>query len=135
MLRRTFLALSIAFTSTAAFAGGETLNYAPGTIAEALAGGKTVFVDYATDWCSTCARQERVINALRQSDPAYENMVFVRVNWDDYGNHSVATSRNIPRRSTLILLKGDEELGRIVAGTSEADIKALMDKGVAAAAS
>lgn len=38
--------------------------------------------------------------------------------------------RSIPRRSTLIVLRGDEELGRIVAGTSEAQIKGLMDKGL-----
>ena len=38
--------------------------------------------------------------------------------------------RKIPRRSTLLLLKGDKELDRIVAETSEARIKSLLDKGV-----
>jgi thioredoxin 1 len=33
----------------------------------------------------------------------------------------------------LLVLRGDRELGRIVAGTSEADIKALLDKGLSAA--
>lgn len=131
MIRRTFLAAAMAFTALPALADGE--DYTPGLIQKALAEGKTVFVDYAADWCSTCARQARVIKSLRASDPAYDaNLVFVRVDWDDYGKHAVTTSRGIPRRSTLILLKGDKELGRIVAGTSEADIKALMDKGLAA---
>lgn len=62
-------------------------------------------------------------------------MIFVRVDWDKYGQDDVAVFRNIPRRSTLIVLKGEDELGRIVAGTSESDIKALMDKGLAAAES
>lgn len=103
-------------------------------IAAALSQGKTVFVDFTTDWCSTCAAQKRVIDALRVENPAYDaNVVFVRVDYDAYGKAPVATDRNIPRRSTLIVLKGDEELGRIVAGTAKGDIKALMDTALAAA--
>lgn len=132
MNRRTFLtAAAVALAVSPAFAGED---YTPGAIKSALAEGKTVFVDYATDWCSTCARQERVIAKLRSENPAYDaTMVFIRVDWDKFGSHDVATSRNIPRRSTLLVLKGDQELGRIVAGTSESDIKALMDRGLAAA--
>ncbi len=90
-----------------------------------------MFVDYAADWCSTCKRQERVINALRTENPAYNTaMTFVRVDWDTYQRDEVRTSRNIPRRSTLLLLKGKTELGRIVAGTNVEDIKALMDKAL-----
>lgn len=39
----------------------------------------------------------------------------------------------MPRRSTLVVLKGDQELGRIVAITSTDKIKALMDTALAAA--
>lgn len=134
MNRRSFLAataMGLALPHIA-LAGGGVVDYKPGLIQQALAEGKTVFVDYAADWCGTCARQERVINALRAANPAYDQaMVFVRVDWDKFGRHDVTTSRNIPRRSTLLVLKGNQELGRIVAGTSEADIKALMDKGLA----
>ncbi len=138
MNRRTFItaASAAALIAPAAWAGSKTIDYTPGLVDAALKEGKTVFIDYAADWCSTCHRQERVINALREANPAYdEAMIFVRVDWDKYGQDDVAVFRNIPRRSTLIVLKGEEELGRIVAGTSEADIKALMDKGLAAAQS
>ena len=57
-------------------------------------------------------------------------LTFVAVDWDGYRDHDVTTSRNIPRRSTLLVLKGDQELGRIVAGTSTKEIKALLDKGL-----
>jgi len=138
MNRRTFIAATsaAALIAPAAFAGAKTIDYTPGLVDKALEEGKTVFIDYAADWCSTCARQERVINALRKANPAYDDaMMFVRVDWDKYGKEDISVFRNIPRRSTLIVLKGEDELGRIVAGTSEADIKALMDKGLAAAES
>ena len=71
------------------------------------------------------------ITKLRNENSAYdENIVFIRVDWDTYSNHEISVMNNIPRRSTLVLLRGDEELGRIVAGTSEAKIKSLMDLGL-----
>ena len=109
-------------------------DYSPGVIETALEEGKTVFVDFSATWCSTCKRQERVITALRAKAPAYDAaMEFVKVEWDTYKSQEEAVFRSIPRRSTLIVLKGDDELGRLVAGTSEKQIKALMDKGLEAA--
>lgn len=133
MNRRQFLITSAAaaLVPAAAMAGKNFIDYTPGVIDAALAEGKTVFVDYSATWCGTCKRQERVIESLRGANPAYdEAMMFVRVDWDDYGKHEVSVFRNIPRRSTLIVLRGDDELGRVVAGTSESDIKALMDTGL-----
>lgn len=132
MKRRSFIAGAVAATLTPviARAAGFT-NYVPGAVEKALAEGKTVLVDYSAAWCSTCKRQERVINALRATDPKYDaSLTFIKVDWDDYKNHEVTVFRNIPRRSTLIVLRGEDELGRVVAGTSEAQIKALMDKGL-----
>ena len=121
---------AVAVTPVMALAEGF-VDYTPGVIDAALAKGETVFVDYSAAWCGTCKRQERVINALRASDPTYDSaMTFVTVDWDTYKNEDVTLFREIPRRSTLIVLRGDSELGRVVAGTSEAQIKELMDKGL-----
>ena len=107
------------------------MMFTPGMIKEDLAAGRTVLVDYKAKWCGTCASQTRVMAKLRAANPEYDkNIFFIDVDWDDYKNHEVTTSRNVPRRSTLILLKGDKELGRIVAGTSEKEIKALLDKAL-----
>jgi thiol-disulfide isomerase/thioredoxin len=139
MNRRDFLisacAASLALTGAAHAAGGQFIAFDDSDpIAAALSQGKTVFVDYTTDWCSTCASQKRTIDALRAENPDYDaNIVFVRVDYDIYGNAPVTTGRNIPRRSTLIVLKGDQELGRIVAGTAKGDIKALLDTALKAA--
>ena len=130
MKRRLFLSLT-AMLALAQPAFADFIAYEPGVIETALAEGKTVFVDYSATWCSTCKAQERVIESLLEGNPAYEEaMIFVRVDWDTYQDADVTTSRNIPRRSVLLVLKGDQELGRIVAGTGEAEIKALLDLGL-----
>ena len=132
MFRRTFLALTAAAMMIPhAASAGEFVEYKPGVIETALDEGKTVMVDYAAKWCGTCKRQGRVIQALREANPAYdEAMVFVKVDWDTYKNHDVTVFRDIPRRSTLLVLRGEDELGRLVAQTGEAEIKALLDKGL-----
>ena len=68
---------------------------------------------------------------LRAKNPKYDqNLTFVRVDWDKYSSAEVSTARNIPRRSKLLVLKDDKELGRIVAGTGIDEIKALLDSGL-----
>lgn len=132
MKRRSFLAMSACAGMLPGLAIAEGfVDYTPGLIERELDAGKTVLVDYSAVWCSTCHVQARVINALRGLDPAYdEAMTFVKVDWDNFARHDVTTSRRIPRRSTLIVLRGDQELGRIVAGTSQSQIKSLMDLGL-----
>lgn len=131
MKRRTFISLIAGLALVPSLAAAASVDYEPGLIKTALAEGKTVFVDYAADWCGTCKRQERLINQLRERNPIYdEHITFVRVDWDIYADHEVTESRKIPRRSTLILLNGEEELGRIVAGIDINKIKAMLDAGV-----
>ncbi|MEO1459170.1 MAG: thioredoxin family protein, partial [Pseudomonadota bacterium] len=131
MHRRTFLATAAAFAALPTLGRAEEfVEYKPGLIDSLLAEGKTVFVDYSATWCGTCRRQGRVINELRAANPAYdEAMTFVKVDWDTYKNDDVTLFREIPRRSTLIVLRGEDELGRVVAGTAESQIRELMDTG------
>lgn len=131
MIRRHFLAAMLIVGAASAAQAGGFVAYEPGLIDSELSQGKTVFVDYSASWCLTCKAQERVIGRLMQENPDYATaMTFVRVDWDEWSKDPVTTGRDIPRRSTLIVLQGDRELGRIVAGTDEADIRALMDLGL-----
>jgi thioredoxin 1 len=72
-----------------------------------------------------------VLKKLRASYPLYDKSItFILVDWDTFGTHGVTTSRKIPRRSTMVLIKGGKEIGRLVAQTSEQKIKALLDDGL-----
>ncbi|MEX3017186.1 thioredoxin family protein [Gymnodinialimonas hymeniacidonis] len=131
MNRRMLLAAAAALTLAPFAAQANMIDYTPGAAEQAINAGETVMLDFAADWCSTCRSQERTINALLESNPAYgEAITIYRVDWDDYGNGALASQLNIPRRSTLVMFRDGAEVARIVAGTREADIRALMDAGL-----
>lgn len=132
MHRRHFLSLTAATFALPNLALAAA-NYTPGLVQKHLDQGDTVFLDFKASWCSTCRAQERVIKQLKSQNPDYEaKIVFIDVDWDVYGRSDLVKSLSIPRRSTLVALKGDAEIGRIVAQTSSAKIKALMDAALAA---
>lgn len=136
MQRRDILisAAAMALVPAGARALDGAVDYRPGLVDEALARGETVFLDFAAVWCTTCRAQERVINQLTAENPAYlEAVTFIRVDWDTYRTAEITRRLNIPRRSTLVVLKGDRELGRIVAGTGTRIIRELLDTALAAA--
>jgi thioredoxin 1 len=135
MQRRDFLTLAASLTlAPFAVRAGEATLYTPGAAEAAMDEGKVVLLDFWASWCSTCAAQERVLAELKAENPEYEkNIAFFIVDWDAYGNGELSRALNIPRRSTLVALNGREELGRIVAGTGKAEIKALLDTALAAA--
>lgn len=136
MNRRQFIATGAAAIALPSLARAYATDYTPGLVQTALDKGDTVFLDFKASWCSTCAAQERVIQSLVAENPAYsDNITFFNVDWDKYRRADLTQSLRIPRRSTLVVLKGDSELGRIIAQTGESTIKALLDTALEAATS
>lgn len=135
MKRRTFLATLAATPLLPTLAHAAPLDYKPGLINERIDAGETVFLDYKASWCTTCAAQERVLDALKAENPAYEaKITFINIDWDTWARTEVVSSLNVVRRSTLIAIGPDRrEIGRIVAGTGRDEIKALMDAALAVA--
>ena len=135
MHRRLFLTLAAALPALAtAVRASGTLDYAPGVAEAAMDEGRIILLDFKASWCTTCAAQERVLAALRAENPAYDaTITFINVDWDAYSDGDLVRDMQIPRRSTLVLLKGRTELARIVAGTGKDEIRALLDQGLAAA--
>lgn len=134
MNRRDFMMLTASVTLVAPMAQAAGAAYTPELLEAELAADKTVFLDFKASWCSTCKAQGRVIEALKAENPDYTAKIsFIDVDWDQWKDDMIVADLNIPRRSTLVVLRGEAELGRIVAGTAKAEIKALMDMALAGA--
>ena len=72
-----------------------------------------------------------MLKKLRASYPEYnKSITFVLIDWDTFSEYAVTTSRKIPRRSTMVLIRGGKEIGRLVAQTNEQKIKAFLDNGL-----
>lgn len=105
----------------------DVLTYGPEELQRLQANGKPFLIDFFATWCTTCAAQERVLETLTSESAAYKAIPILRVDWDMYGDGELSRSLAIPRRSTLVMMKGTTELGRLVADTRQDKIAALLD--------
>lgn len=105
----------VAGLGTAALAAGDWTPYSPEALAEAQNRNAIVLVDVHADWCPACKAQKPILDELR-ADPALENVVFVKVNFDE--DKAFLKEHNVPRQATILMFKGKEELGRLVFETN-----------------
>lgn len=125
--RRAILALTLGLAALPLAAQAAPAQMTPEAVQALQADGKPVLVVFRASWCSTCAAQERAINAILKDDPALgEAVTIALIDWDEYGDHPFTTGLNIPRRSTLVRFNGNQEIGRLVAQTSRTQIEALL---------
>ena len=74
-----------------------------------------------------------MIEALRSADKAYnQKIAFVEVDWDDHRSSPISKNLKVYRQSTLVMMTGKGEVGRLLARTGKATIKGLLDKGLQA---
>src|SRR5690606_8628735 len=87
--------------------------YTPATLTAAQQSGKPFLIDFFATWCTTCRAQQRVIEGLIEENPAYGAIPIIRVDWDENERGELVRDMAIPRRSTLVVMQGDTELGRL----------------------
>jgi thioredoxin 1 len=129
--RRTTLAFMAGLAAWAATrpasAAPHFIDYSESALAELAASNQPYLIDFFATWCSTCAAQERVILGLADENPAYAAIPIVRVDWDQHSRGDLVRQMGIPRRSTLVMMRGTTELGRLIADTRRDAIAGLFD--------
>ena len=99
-------------------------NYTTAEFETAMANGKTVLVDYWAPWCSYCRRIGPAYDKIAQQFG--EELEIVKINIDDEGE--LAQRENIEVIPTLVLYRGGQALGSIVAPESKARIETFIQE-------
>jgi thioredoxin 1 len=86
--------------------------------------GKTVLIDVTAPWCPTCRQQKPTIQAVEKEMPS---LVVYEVDFD--AAKDVLRRFRVQSQSTLIVFKGETEVGRSTGDTDPARIRALVAKG------
>lgn len=95
--------------------------------AAAKAAGKSVVVHVYAPWCPTCRAQEPILQKL-EADPKFADVAAFRVDFD--GQKDAVRALKAQNQSTIIVFKGDKEVGRSVGETDPAAIAALLGKAL-----
>jgi len=104
--------------------------YSEAVLASAQKTGEPYLLDFYASWCSTCRAQDKVLGQLQAEDARFMGIQIIRVDWDDKASKPLIKANRIPRRSTLVLFEGKNELGRVVAQTSMSKIRDLLELGL-----
>ena len=129
--RRTCSVLAAAFaTFLVTGAGvpavaGEIIPVSMPAYQAAVATGKPLVFYVKADWCPVCAQETPIIKKLME-DPAFKDYTVLVVDFDQ--NKQVVQMLKATSQSTIIVNKGNNELGRAIGLTGEAEIKALLLK-------
>jgi thiol-disulfide isomerase/thioredoxin len=129
--RRRFAVTAFLFASailySAASAGAAEQSFTPQAFSAAQAAGKSIIVHVYAPWCPTCRAQEPAVQRV-EADPKYADVAMFRVDFDS--QKSALRTLKANRQSTIIVFKGDKEVGRSVGATDPAAISALLSKAL-----
>lgn len=87
--------------------------------------GKPILIAIHASWCPTCKAQKPILRALR-ADPKFKNLVYFVIDFDS--QKDLVKRFGAEMQSTLIVFRGEKEVGRSVGDTDRASIYALVDK-------
>lgn len=122
MILRQLIVSALLLTSAAATHAIEFQPYSAAALAVAQKADKPVALQFHADWCPTCRAQDKVLDKLK-AEPGLDVTVF-KVNYDT--EKDLKRQYKIQTQSTVVILRGDKERGRLVGDTTEAGIRAAL---------
>ena len=126
--RSAFIALAgLGFTGAIPALALQATKYSAATLADAQKTGRPVLVEIHAPWCPTCKAQAPILDKLLSSDK-YKSFVTLAMDFDTQKDDVKAVKATM--QSTLIVYKGNKEVGRSVGDTNAATIEALLAKAL-----
>jgi thioredoxin-like negative regulator of GroEL len=105
----------------------DVLPFTEAKFAALTQAGGPLLIDVHATWCSTCKKQQEVLKQLLETDK-YKGYTMLVVDFDKQTD--VLAQFKVSQRSTLIVLRGEDEWGRSTAITSQEAISGLLDQAL-----
>ena len=70
------------------------------------------------------------MRALIDSNPAYQAVTVVKVDWDKFSGAPIVDELGVKGRATLVMFSGGEEVGRVVGQTGADAIEPMFKAAV-----
>ena len=133
LARRSFLAISLFFTSAVAFSMGMLHKNVPHSVAEisneqfdaAVASKKPLFIAFNATWCPVCQKQNQVLSTL--VGKYSERALFFTVDWDKKDKFKGPKTN---QRTTIAFLKDGKIQNELVGETDAAKIDAFIQSNL-----
>jgi thioredoxin 1 len=116
-LAAAFVVMPIAFAAATAFDKAA--------FQAAQKAGKPILVEISAPWCPTCKAQAPILSEL-SAQPKFKDLVRFTVDFDS--QKPIWSEMKVQMQSTLIVYKGDKEVGRSVGETKKEALEALLAK-------
>lgn len=123
LARRLVTALLVLATTSPLAAWSWKADYSPDAYESAKETGGLVVLDFHAGWCATCRKQESVLQELGK-EPVTRGVVLLVVDFD--AEKDFAKSHGVTKQSTLVVLRGDREVGRAIGITAQEEVRALL---------
>jgi len=124
-IMRQFAALAALMAVSALSLASPLLPFDAKAFDALTVSGKPVAVAVHASWCPTCKAQKPIQTALMQ-DPKFKDYTMFVV---DFDKDTDALKRfHVIKQSTLIVFKGQSEVGRSIGDTDRGSMEALMLK-------
>lgn len=129
--RRTLILGCIALGSAAFIAGPafavDKRPFSQKEFDAAQAAGRPILVEVYAPWCPTCRAQAPILSKLR-GEPRFKQLVSFNVDFDS--QKDLLRKFGVRTQSTLIVFKGQREVGRSVGDTDPVSIEAMIAKSI-----
>ncbi len=122
MTLRQLIVSALLLSSAALTHAIEFQPYSAAALAAAQKADKPVALHFHADWCPTCRAQDKALQALK-AEPGLEVTV-LKVNYDT--EKDLKRQYKVQSQSTMVVLRGDKERGRLVGDTAEAAIRTAL---------